>query len=115
MFKFRFALKALAMLVFTLAMASLAEAYPQTFVSTSGNDASATCDRTNPCRTFNVAAQRTDAWGDIIALDSGEYGAFSITRSMSVTAAPGVLAQITAFSSDGISVSVTSQFPTLEW
>src|SRR5262245_41971663 len=102
MFKIRFAINALAVLVFTLTLASLAEASQQTFVSTSGNDASATCDRANPCRTFQAAVWHTENGGEVIALDSGEYGRIDSDRPVSVIAAPGVHAQITATSGDAI-------------
>jgi hypothetical protein len=105
MFNIRFAINALAVLVFTLALASLAEASQQTFVSTSGNDASTTCDRGNPCRTFNTAVSRTENGGEVIALDSGEYGPIGTNRFVSVIAAPGVHAQITATSGDAINFS----------
>jgi hypothetical protein len=105
MLKIRFAINALAVLVFTLALASLAEASQQTFVSTSGNDASATCDHANPCRTFNMAVLRTENGGEVIALDSGEYGPIVANRLVSVIAAPGVHAQITATSGDAINFS----------
>src|SRR5262249_52148542 len=78
MFKIRFAINALAVFVFTLALASLAEASQQTFVSTSGNDNSATCGRANPCRTFNTTVSRTENGGEVIALDSGEYGTIGV-------------------------------------
>jgi hypothetical protein len=105
MFKIRFAINALAVFVFTLALASLAEAGQQAFVSTSGNDASATCARANQCRTFNTAVSRTENGGEVIALDSGEYGTIVANRLVSVIAAPGVHAQITATSGDAINFS----------
>jgi len=105
MFKIRFAINALAVFVFTLGLASLAEASQQTFVSTSGNDNSATCGRANPCRTFNTTVSRTENGGEVIALDSGEYGTIVANRLVSVIAAPGVHAQITATSGDAINFS----------
>jgi hypothetical protein len=107
MFKIRFAINALAVLVFTLALASLAEASQQTFVSTSGSDDSGTCERATPCRTFNTAALRTGKGGEVIALDSGEYGTIVSDRKVSFIAAPGVHAQITATSGDAITLSGT--------
>src|SRR5262249_1987465 len=85
-----------------LALASLAETSQQTFVSTSGIDASATCDQANPCRTFNTAVSRTENGGGVIALDSGEYGPIVANRFVSVIAAPGGQAQITSTSGDAI-------------
>lgn len=118
MFKIRFAINALAMLVFTLALTSLAEASQQTlreqtFVSTSGNDANVTCDRANPCRTFNTAVWRTRDGGEVIALDSGEYGTIAAGRFVSVIAAPGVHAQITATSGDAIFFPVSNTIGTI--
>jgi hypothetical protein len=43
--------------------------------------------------------------GEVVAVDSGGYGAFTITQSISIIAAPGVYAGITVFSGDGIDVN----------
>jgi hypothetical protein len=87
-------------------MASNAVATSQrSFVSAQlGNDANA-CGPTAPCRTFARAISVTTAGGEIIILDSGGYGAFSISQAISINAPAGVYAGITVLSGDGITVS----------
>jgi parallel beta helix pectate lyase-like protein len=88
--------------------APLAEAkatIQRTFVSTSGNDANP-CTRPDPCRSFPVAIASTTAGGEVIALDSGGYGAFSVDKSITVAGAPGAHVAITAFTGSGITVNV---------
>ena len=72
------------------ALGALAAATPvqaqlsRTFVSVvSGNDAH-DCSRAAPCRTFQVAHDRTTEQGEITVLDPGHYGAVTITRAISI-------------------------------
>jgi hypothetical protein len=58
-----------------------------------------------PCRTFGVAISKTNAGGDVIALDSGGYGGFTVDRAVSVLPAPGVYAGIVATSGNAITVN----------
>jgi hypothetical protein len=56
----------------------------RTFVSAAtGNDGN-NCDRPTPCRTFQVAHDKTNSNGEITVLDSGGYGAVTITKSISI-------------------------------
>jgi hypothetical protein len=56
----------------------------RTFVSAlTGNDAS-NCDRPTPCRTFQVAHDKTNDQGEITVLDPGGYGTLTITKSISI-------------------------------
>ena len=56
----------------------------RTFVSAaSGNDAN-NCNHPTPCRTFQGAHDKTNAEGEITVLDPGGYGAFTITKSISI-------------------------------
>jgi parallel beta helix pectate lyase-like protein len=75
----------------------------RTFVSTSGNDANP-CTRTDPCRGFPAAIANTLAGGEVIALDSGGYGVFTVDKSLTVAGAPGAHVAITAFAGNGITV-----------
>lgn len=61
----------LAALLFFCARA--ADAAPQTFVSAKGDDANM-CEHAAPCRTFAGALVRSHVGGEIVVLDSGEYG-----------------------------------------
>jgi hypothetical protein len=73
-----------AFFVFTLALASAAEAQAtRTFVSGVGNDADP-CSRTAPCRTFAGALIKTFINGEINALDAGGYGTVNITKSITI-------------------------------
>lgn len=91
-------------LLFVLS-SSLADGAQRTFVSAeSGNDLN-DCSRPTPCRGFNKAITLTDAGGEVIALDSGGYGTVTITGSISLIAAPGAYAGITAFSGSAITIN----------
>src|SRR5947209_1766848 len=48
-----------------------------------GNDAN-NCDVLTPCRTFQRAHDATNSDGEVTVLDPGGYGAFTITKSISV-------------------------------
>ena len=55
----------------------------RTWVSGVGDDANP-CSRTAPCRTFAGAISKTAAGGEISVLDSGAYGAVTITKSITI-------------------------------
>jgi hypothetical protein len=76
----------------------------RSFVSGAGLDTNS-CGPTTPCRTFARAISQTNTGGEIIVLDSAGYGAFSITKSVSIIASPGVYSGISVFSGDGIDVN----------
>ncbi len=94
-------------LPFVLSVAAHA-AVARTYVATSGSDSNS-CETVNaPCRTFQGAHGKTLAGGEVIALDSGNFNKLSINRAISIIAAPGVHAEITA---TGTSDAVTIQAP----
>lgn len=51
-----------------------AAAVQRTFVASDGNDANA-CSLIAPCRTFQAAVNLVDSAGEVVALDSGGFGA----------------------------------------
>src|SRR5262245_47381452 len=56
----------------------------RTFVSAAiGNDAN-DCSRVTPCRTFQAAHDKTFDQGEVTVLDTGGYGALTITKSISI-------------------------------
>ncbi|HEX3463977.1 MAG TPA: hypothetical protein VHS78_08025 [Candidatus Elarobacter sp.] len=55
----------------------------RTWVSGVGDDANP-CSRTAPCKTFAGAISKTAAAGEIDCIDSGGYGALTITKSIAV-------------------------------
>jgi hypothetical protein len=82
--RFRFIFNALAVLVFTLAFASLAQAQAtRTWVSGVGDDLNP-CSRTAPCKTFAGAISKTALNGEINCLDPGAFGAVTITKSITI-------------------------------
>jgi hypothetical protein len=67
----------------------------RTFVSTTGVDTNP-CTATAPCRNFSRAIAQVADGGEVLAVDSGGYGAFSVTgKAVRVMAAPGVQAGVT--------------------
>lgn len=69
--------------------------YMQTWVASTGNDTvNGPCSRVAPCKTFSQAADLTAQGGEIIVLDSGEYGPVIITKPLSILAV-GVQAHVT--------------------
>src|SRR6185436_14360491 len=73
----------------------------------SGDDTNP-CSRPLPCRNFTAAIAQTDDDGEVVVLDSGGYGTFTIDRPLSVIAPAGVHAGIAAFTFDGILVNVNN-------
>lgn len=87
-------IKALASLMFTLALCSTAQAQSRVFVSGTGSDVNP-CTRTSPCRNFQRGHDAVAAGGEVVALDSAGYGTLLITKSVTITGA-GVHAAVTA-------------------
>jgi hypothetical protein len=56
----------------------------RTFVSAAGGNDANDCNRATPCRTFQVAHNKTFDQGEITVLDPGGYGAVTITKSISI-------------------------------
>lgn len=97
-------LNVLAVLVFTCAFASLANAQAtRTWVSGVGDDANP-CSRTAPCKTFAGAISKTADCGEIDALDPGGFGAVTITKSITIDGT-GTLAGILASLTTGVIVN----------
>src|SRR5215471_7392386 len=85
--------------------ASISHAQVQrTFVSGGGSDLNP-CSRTAPCRTFGQAISQTNSGGEVYVLDSAGFGAFAITKPVSIVAPQGVTAGISVFSGDGITIN----------
>ena len=71
----------------------------RTWVSGVGDDANP-CSRTAPCKTFAGAISKTASSGEINCLDSGGFGAVTITKSMTIDCkgmGGGILAQTLTF------------------
>jgi len=104
MYKNKFIVQGLAVVCLMFACAALAPAASRVFVSTGGNDNNS-CGRNQPCRTFTAAVAAVDTGGEVVVLDSGGYGAVTITKSVQITAPEGIHAAITQNNGNAISVA----------
>jgi parallel beta helix pectate lyase-like protein len=103
---FQLAFRASFLVVIALAFTSPAQAQAtRTWVSGVGDDANP-CSRTAPCKTFAGAISKTAMGGEIDALDSGGYGAVTITKSITIDGA-GAMGSILAAGTNGIIINVT--------
>jgi hypothetical protein len=88
----------------TLTTAAIARAQSTIFVSAkNGNDANP-CTVEAPCKTFRSAMSMVAPDGEIVVLDSGEYGLLPITKPVSIIAPDGVYAGITAISGQAVTI-----------
>jgi hypothetical protein len=96
--KVQISLKFLAVLVFTVAFASMAQAQAtRTWVSGVGNDVNP-CSRTAPCKTWAGAFSKTATGGEINSIDPGGFGTLNITKAITIDGAEslsGSLASLT--------------------
>lgn len=65
------------------------------YVANSGNDANQ-CTASAPCKTVIKALTVVDPGGEAVITESGDYDKFVVTKSVTVSAAPGVNAGIVA-------------------
>lgn len=94
MFKAKLVFNAVLVFVVAISFVSLAQAQSQAFVSAkNGNDANP-CSVAAPCRTFNQALNAVAAGGEVVAMDSGDYQPFTVAKTATISAAPGVYAGV---------------------
>ncbi len=106
MSKVRFTFNILAIAVFTLTVASMAQAQAtRTWVSGVGDDANP-CSRTAPCKTFAGAISKTAANGEIDALDPAGFGAVTITKSITIDGSPTGVAGILNAGTTGVIINM---------
>lgn len=85
------------------------------FVSSTGMDqqvlpfrpgvARATCDLARPCRTFQYAYDVVDPGGEIVALDTADYGPVAIAKSVAIIGNPGIVARISVATGNGVTIA----------
>src|SRR5438876_9799963 len=92
-------------LVFVFASLAQAQA-TRTWVSGVGDDANP-CSRTAPGKTFAGAISKTAAGGEIDALDSGGFGALTITKAITIDGA-GNLAGVLVSGTNGFVISAAA-------
>lgn len=99
--------KALTCALFILALSSLAQAQAtRTWVSGVGDDVNP-CSRTAPCKTWAGAISKTAVNGEINALDSGGFGAVTVTKSITLDGT-GVHASTLNSSTTGIIINIST-------
>ncbi|HKS61229.1 MAG TPA: right-handed parallel beta-helix repeat-containing protein [Xanthobacteraceae bacterium] len=75
----------------------------RTWVSGVGSDANS-CSRSAPCATFSAALTKTNSGGEINCVDAGGFGAFTITKSITIDCG-GAVGSILANGTNGIVVT----------
>ena len=79
--------------VFLIMCATSASAQiARVFLAGSGNDVNDCSDITTPCRSLQGAVNQCPVNGEVIIIASGGFGTATINKSLTVDAAPGVLA-----------------------
>lgn len=80
-------------------VAGQAEAVQRAYVASYGLDTNTSfgCDVARPCRFFQAATTVVDPNGEVVVLDSGGYGAVTLTQSIALIAPNGVYAGISVF------------------
>jgi hypothetical protein len=104
---FRAVFAASLFVAITFLVTSLTQAQAtRTWVSGVGDDVNP-CSRTAPCKTFAGAISKTATGGEINVLDSGGFGAVTITKSITIDGT-GNLGSILAPATTGININITS-------
>jgi hypothetical protein len=70
---------------------------PRAYVASYGDDSnisSGCSNATHPCRWFFTAVNMVQSDGEVVAIDTSNYGPVTLTKSISLTAAPGIYAGI---------------------
>jgi hypothetical protein len=100
----RFLKVLLAVSVLSFAFITSAQAQAtRTWVSGVGDDANP-CSRTAPCKTFAGAISKTAAKGEIDALDSGGFGALTVTKAITIDGG-GQLAGVLVSGTNGMTIN----------
>ncbi|MDB4964910.1 MAG: hypothetical protein JWN44_599 [Myxococcales bacterium] len=87
----------------TLAGSTALAQATRTWVSGVGDDVNP-CSRTAPCKTFAGAISKTAAGGEINAIDSGGFGAVTITKALTIDA-HNVMAGVLVSGTNGIIIN----------
>jgi hypothetical protein len=111
MFKTKFALQIFVLVLLAIGFQiSISAQATRTWVSGVGDDVNP-CSRTAPCKTFAGAISKTATNGEINCVDSGGFGALTITKSISIDCS-NEIGGILASGTTGITVNITSALDT---
>lgn len=78
----------------------------RSYISPSGSD-NRPCTRNQPCRSFDGALAKTDAGGEIVAIETGTYDPTTITKSVTLAAAPGADVAIRVNSGNAVTIAAS--------
>jgi hypothetical protein len=76
----------------------------RSYISPAGSD-NRPCTRNQPCRSFDGALAKTDAGGEIVAMETGSYDPTTIAKSITLSSAPGADVAIRATSGNAVTIS----------
>lgn len=92
-----FAWSLLAVLLIGFAAVGAQAQSPQVFVSALNGADGGSCTAALPCRTVNFALTQAQTGGQVLIVDSGDYdSSITITKNVTIAAAPGVAAVFSA-------------------
>ncbi len=100
----RTSVRVFALLAFTLALSSAAQAQTRTWVEGALGDDVNPCSRTAPCRTFTRAHAVVADKGEINVVSPGSYGTVSVTKNVTIDGGPAIAA-ITNNGTNGVTVN----------
>ena len=79
----------------------------RSYISPGGSD-NRPCTRNQPCRTFDGALAKTDAGGEILATETGTYDPTTVSKSITLAAAPGADVAIRVTTGNAVTISANS-------
>ena len=96
---------AMGLLLTCLSLAATARADgARSYISPNGSD-NRPCTRNQPCRSFDGALAKTDAGGEIVAMETGTYDPTTVTKSITLAAAPGADVAIRVATGNAVTIS----------
>jgi len=106
---FVLSLAALALLAQLQATPAAADLLTRVWVSNTGSDTGLPCGPiTAPCRTFRTATFLVAAGGEVGVLNSGDYGSFDVTKSLSFTNDGAGEAAVTRLADDNRAILINA-------
>jgi hypothetical protein len=91
------------------AQGQLARSFVSAAIGSDAND----CNRTTPCRTFQRAHDNTFDQGEVTVLDTGGYGAVTITKSISIVSEVGEASILVSGGNTGITINAPNGYVNL--
>lgn len=79
----------------------------RSYISPTGSD-NRPCTRNQPCRSFDGALAKTDAGGEIVAMETGTYDPTTVTKSVTLAAAPGADVAIRVNTGNAVTIAANA-------